>query len=76
EDSAVTDLLHAVLIQQCSILSGHPYPFILHRAHESAVVTLAEKEEIKNLLLREMALNGLTPPEKSNKQIAKDLIKS
>ena len=76
EDSAVTDLLHAVLIQQCSILGGHPYPFILHRAHESAVVTLAEKEEIKNLLLREMALNGLTPPEKSNKQIAKDLIKS
>ena len=76
EDSAVTDLLHAVLIRQCSILGGHPYPFILHRAHESAVVTLAEKEEIKNLLLREMALNGLTPPEKSNKQIAKDLIKS
>ncbi|MBR6089779.1 MAG: DNA double-strand break repair nuclease NurA [Anaerolineaceae bacterium] len=73
EDDMIPDLLHAVLIEQCGILGGHPYPFILHRAHESAVITFAEKEEIKNLLLREMAVNGLTPPEKSNKQIAKDL---
>ena len=72
-EADIVDLLHAVLIQQCSILGGHPYPFILHRAHESAVVTLAEKEEVKTLLLQEMAVNGLTPPEKSNKQIAKDL---
>ncbi len=73
-DEAIADMLHAVLIQQCSILGGHPYPFILHRAHECAVVTFAEKEEVKNMLLREMVINGLTPPEKSNKQIAKDLI--
>ena len=73
EEPDIVDLLHAVLIGQCSILGGHPYPFILHRAHESAVVTLAEKEEVKALLLRELTLNGLTPPEKSNKQIAKDL---
>ncbi len=74
EEPDIVDLLHAVLIGQCSILGGHPYPFILHRAHESAVVTLAEKEEVKAMLLREMALNGLTPPEKSNKQIAKNLM--
>lgn len=72
ENGAVTDLLHAVLAEQCRVLGGHPYPFILHRAHECAVITFAEKEEVKEMLLREMAVNGLTIPEKSNKQLAKD----
>ncbi len=71
-DKAALDLLHAILIEQCRLLGGHPYPFILHRAHECAVVTMAEKEEIKGLLLREIAASGLKIPEKSNKQIAKD----
>ena len=72
-DETIADMLHGELIEQCRILGGHPYPFILHRAYECAVVTFAEKEEVKSMLLREMAANGLTPPEKSNKQIAKDL---
>ena len=41
------DLLHAVLIEQCRLLGGHPYPFILHRAHECAVVTMAERKRSK-----------------------------
>ena len=73
-DSVIPDLLHAVLIEQCRVLGGHPYPFILHRAHECAVVPFTEKDEIKRMLIREMTVNGLTPPEKSNKQIAKDLV--
>ena len=72
-EQTTADLLHAVLIEQCRILGGHPYPFILHRAHECAVVTYAEKEEVKGLLLREMAANDLSIPEKSNKQFAKDI---
>ena len=72
-EQTTADLLHAVLIEQCRILGGHPYPFILHRAHECAVVTYAEKEEVKGLLLREMAANDLGIPEKSNKQFAKDI---
>ena len=72
-EGEIPDLLHAVLVEQCRVLGGHPYPFILHRAHESAVITYAEKEEVKGLLLREMAANGMNVPEKSNKQIAKDL---
>ncbi len=75
-EETILDLLHGTIIEQCGLLGGHPYPFILHRAHESAVVTFAEKEEIKGLLLREMAANGLPVPEKSNKQIAKDLGKN
>ncbi len=74
-DETTAGLLHAVLIEQCGILGGHPYPFVLHRAHECAVVTYAEKEEVKGMLLREMAVSGLALPEKSNKQIAKDHMK-
>ena len=76
EDDLIPGLLHGTLIEQCKLLGGHPYPFILHRAHESAVITYTEKEEVKAMLLREMAVNGLTPTEKSNKQIAKDSTKS
>ncbi len=72
-DEMTAGILHSVLIDQCRILGGHPYPFVLHRAHECAVVTYEEKEEVKGLLLREMAVSGLSLPEKSNKQIAKDL---
>lgn len=75
-DEVIPDLLHSTLAEQCSILGGHPYPFILHRAHESAVITYAEKEEVKGMLLREMAVNGLELPEKSNKQFAKDNMKN
>ena len=75
-DEIIPDLLHGTLLEQCQMLGGHPYPFILHRAHESAVITFAEKEEVKGMLLREMTVNGLTPPEKSNKQIAKDSMKN
>ena len=71
-EEQILDLLHGLLIEQCWILGGHPYPFILHRAHECAVVTMAEKEEVKGLLLREILENGMRMPEKSNKQIAKD----
>ncbi len=72
-EGPVPDLLHTALAEQCRMLGGHPYPFILHRAHECAVVSLSEKEEIKGMLLREIAMNGMEPPEKSNKQFAKDL---
>ena len=43
-DAQKLNNLHAVLINQCRIMGGRPYPYLLHRAHETAVVTLAEKE--------------------------------
>ncbi len=67
------DLLHGALLRQCRLLGGHPYPYILHRAHECAVVTVKEKDLIKNMLMAELAKSGAAVGEKSNKQIAKDL---
>ena len=70
---AMLDDLHAVLVQQCRVMGGRPYPYLLHRAHETALVTLQEKEEITQMVLRELRGRGLEVYEKSNKQLAKDL---
>jgi hypothetical protein len=71
-DEQAVDLLHAALVQQSRILGARPYPYALHRAHEVAVVTLAEKDQLEGMLVAEMLRRGLTVGEKSNKQTAKD----
>lgn len=72
-DPEQLERVHSALLAQCRILRGLPYPYVLHRAHECAVVTFTEKDDIKNLLMDEMLRRGLTPAAKSNKQTAKDL---
>lgn len=72
---ALLDLVHGAILRQCEPLSGHPYPYILHRAHECAVVTADEKDLIKNMLMIELVNSGAVVGEKSNKQIAKDRIR-
>lgn len=69
------DLLHSCLLAQNAMLSTHPYPYVLHRAHECAVVSFIEKDQIKNLLMRELLFRGEIVPEKSNKQFSKDAAK-
>ena len=66
--------LHAALIDQSKIMGNkQQFPYILHRAHEIAVVTHREKEEIDQMLSRELLLGGGEIGEKSGKQSAKDL---
>ncbi|MBN2387093.1 MAG: DNA double-strand break repair nuclease NurA [Anaerolineales bacterium] len=66
------DLLHAVLIQQAALLGAKPYPYILHRAHETARVSFDEKKEVELLLSLELRKSGGEVGEKSGKQVAKD----
>jgi len=66
------DLLHAALLEQCAILGARPYPYILHRAHESAVVSFQEKEQIEQLLQIELRKAGGELGEISGKQSTKD----
>jgi hypothetical protein len=63
--------LHAVLIQQCRIMSSKPYPYILHRAHETAVVKHQEKEYIEQMLQQDTWRNNMVPGESSNKAAGK-----
>jgi hypothetical protein len=72
EDEAGIDLLHAALLEQCAIMGAKPYPYILHRAHEAAVVTLQEKQQIEQMLAIELRRSGGEVGETSGKQTSKD----
>jgi len=72
ENPSMLNTLHAVLIEQSKIMGKAPFPYLLHRAHEIAVVTHREKEEIDRLLSRDILSNGGELGEKSGKQSAKD----
>jgi len=71
---SMLNALHAALIEQSKIMGNkQQFPYILHRAHEIAVVTHREKEEIDQMLTRELLSGGGEIGEKSGKQSAKDL---
>ncbi len=70
---ALVDMLHAALLQQCRQTGSQPYPYALHRAHEIALVSREEKEQIQAMITRAMRGAGLEVGEKSAKQALKDL---
>jgi hypothetical protein len=73
EDTGKLDLLHTALLEQCKIMGAKPYPYILHRAHEIAVVKFEEKEQVEQMLALELRQAGSEMDEESNKQSAKNL---
>ena len=73
DDIEKLDLLHAALLDQCKIMGAKPYPYILHRAHEIAVVKFEEKKQVEHMLEMELRQAGSEIDEESNKQSAKNL---
>jgi len=73
DDKEKLDLLHAVLVEQCRMMGNRPYPYLLHRAHETAVVKNEEKQQIEQLLTLELRKNNEEVDDGSYKQSAKDL---
>ena len=73
EDTHKLNLLHAALLGQCRVMGARPYPYILHRAHEIAVVKFEEKKQIEQMLELELRRFGGEVESGSNKQSAKDL---
>ncbi len=67
------DRLQAALVDQCRIMGARPYPYLLLRAHEAALVTYQEKEQVTQMIVTEMHRQGVPIGELSNKQSAKDL---
>ena len=65
--------LHSALVEQSKIMSNAPFPYLLHRAHEIAVVTHREKEQIDQMLALAIRNNGGQVGEISGKQSAKNL---
>jgi hypothetical protein len=74
DDREQLNLLHAVLVEQCKILGGKPYPYMLNRAHEIAVVKNEEKQQITQLLQMELNRQGEDVEDPSNKQAGKDTL--
>ena len=65
--------IHAVLIDQCKMMGGRHYPYLLHRAHETALVTLEDKDQVTQMIVLELRRRGVWVGERSQKQEAKDL---
>jgi hypothetical protein len=72
-DTDKLDLLHKALLEQCKIMGAKPYPYILHRAHEIAVVKFEEKKQVEQMLELELRAAGNEIDSESNKQSAKNL---
>jgi len=73
DDKEKLNLLHSVLVDQCRMMGSRPYPYLLHRAHETAVVKNEEKQQIEQLLSMELRKQNEDIDEGSFKQSAKDL---
>lgn len=73
EDPRKLDLLHCTLLEQCRMMGSRPYPYLLHRAHETAVVRYEEKEQVGQLLALELRRINAEVGDGSNKASAKSL---
>lgn len=73
EDKLMLDNLHAVLVSQCRMIGVRAYPYLLHRAHETAVVSLDDKEQLTQMIILELHKRGLEVAGLSAKQYNKDI---
>lgn len=72
DDVEKLGLLHAVLVSQCRMMGAKPYPYLLHRAHETAVVSFEERAQVEQMLMSELRRNNGDSDEGSYKQSAKN----
>ena len=73
DDKEKLDLLHGVLVEQCRVMGSKPYPYLLHRAHETAVVKNEEKQQIEQMLAMELRNQDEEMDDGSYKSSAKGL---
>ncbi|GAB4535496.1 MAG: DNA double-strand break repair nuclease NurA [Anaerolineales bacterium] len=73
ETPAFLDHLHAVLVHQAHLLGERAYPYLLHRAHEVAVVSREEQEQLTNMIILELRRQGVEIEGASHKQDIKDV---
>jgi len=66
------DDLHAVLYHQCQIMGSRPFPYLIHRAHEAAVVSFDEKDQVSQMIVNELYRRRVGVDNLSYKQSAKN----
>jgi hypothetical protein len=72
-DKALLGILQAVLLEQAAMMGTRPYPYILHRAHEEAIVSAPESAHVEALIVAAFMKGGIPTDEQSHKQYHKDL---
>jgi len=72
QDAAAVDILHAVLLWQSRRVPHTPYPYILRRAHEVAVVRREDRQAVETWLKRELLAQGVFPGQPSAKKRSKE----
>lgn len=65
-------LLQSAIFQQCQVLGTIRYPYVLHRAHEIALVSREENQVLTNMILQERWKHNLENQDISYKQYLKD----
>ncbi len=73
QNRVMLNQLHAIIMQQCKIFGRFSFPYVLHRSHEAAVVSLDEKEQLSKMITQELLQRGLPLPLPSYKQSLKNL---
>ena len=66
-------LLQQAILDQCRLMGQRPYPYLLHRAHEEALVSNQEKDGLISRLAHELGKLGMEMGAKSHKLNAKEL---
>ncbi len=73
DDQEMLDNLQVALVSQCAMIGARPYPYLLHRAHETAVVSMEDKEQVTQMIVQELHRRGLEAAGTSAKQYHKDV---
>lgn len=73
EVPGLVDTLHAVIYKEAQVLDSHPYPYLLHRSHELAVVRRIEADEIEVMLQSQLDPENRLHLQRSNKDYLKGL---
>jgi hypothetical protein len=67
-------LIQAALLDQTRMLGSKPYPYLLHRSHEVAMVSMDEHRRVEDMIISEFMREHLPIGSPSQKQAVKDLM--
>jgi len=73
EVPGLVDTLHAVIYKEAQVIDSHPYPYLLHRSHELAVVKRIETDDIEVMLQSQLDPAIRVNQQRSNKDYLKGL---
>jgi len=73
-DKGNITLIQAALLDQTRMLGSKPYPYLLHRSHEVALVSMDEHRRVEEMIITEFMREHLPVGSPSQKQAVKDLM--